>query len=59
MKRPRRLSGPATNGLRLLLSSRFDTTDRVDTIPLSNVLEEGFAKLRGGRRMELVVDPTT
>ena len=30
----------------------------VDTIPMSGVLEQGFEKLRAGRKMKLLVDPT-
>jgi (R,R)-butanediol dehydrogenase/meso-butanediol dehydrogenase/diacetyl reductase len=30
----------------------------VDTIPLGGVVEQGFAELRAGRRMKLLVDPS-
>lgn len=42
----------------LMDRGHYDFTGWVDTIPLSNVLEEGFEKLRAGQAMKLLVDPT-
>jgi len=42
----------------LMSNGHYDTTGWVDTIPLSDVLEQGFEELRAGRRMKLLVDPT-
>lgn len=42
----------------LMDRGHYDFTNWVDTIPLSNVLEEGFEKLRAGQAMKLLVDPT-
>jgi (R,R)-butanediol dehydrogenase/meso-butanediol dehydrogenase/diacetyl reductase len=43
----------------LMAQGHYDTTGWVDTIPLSDVVEQGFEELRAGRRMKLLVDPTT
>lgn len=43
----------------LMSNGHYDTTGWVDTIPLSGVLEQGFDELRAGRRMKLLVDPTS
>jgi len=42
----------------LMSKGHYDTTGWVDTIPLSDVVEQGFEELRAGRRMKLLVDPT-
>jgi len=42
----------------LMAQSHYDTTGWVETIPLSGVVEQGFAELRAGRKMKLLVDPT-
>ena len=42
----------------LMSRGHYDTTGWVDTIPLSDVVEQGFEELRAGRRMKLLVDPT-
>ena len=42
----------------LMAQGHYDTTGWVDTIPLGGVVEQGFAKLRAGRRMKLLVDPS-
>jgi len=42
----------------LMAQGHYDTTGWVDTIPMSGVLEQGFEKLRAGRKMKLLVDPT-
>jgi len=43
----------------LMAQGHYDTTGWVDTIPMSGVLEQGFEELRAGRKMKLLVDPTT
>jgi len=43
----------------LMARGHYDTTGWVDTIPMSGVLEQGFEELRAGRKMKLLVDPTT
>ncbi|OOL31550.1 dehydrogenase [Rhodococcus rhodochrous] len=43
----------------LMAQGHYDTTGWVDTIPLSGVIEQGFEELRAGRKMKLLVDPTT
>jgi (R,R)-butanediol dehydrogenase / meso-butanediol dehydrogenase / diacetyl reductase len=42
----------------LMAQGHYDTTGWVDTIPLGDVVEQGFAELRAGRRMKLLVDPS-
>ena len=42
----------------LMARGHYNTTGWIDTIPLSGVVEQGFAELRAGRRMKLLVDPT-
>jgi (R,R)-butanediol dehydrogenase/meso-butanediol dehydrogenase/diacetyl reductase len=43
----------------LMARGHYDTTGWVDTIPLSGVLDQGFAQLRAGQKMKLLVDPST
>jgi len=42
----------------LMAQGHYDTTGWVDTIPLSNVVADGYEELHAGRRMKLLVDPT-
>jgi (R,R)-butanediol dehydrogenase/meso-butanediol dehydrogenase/diacetyl reductase len=35
----------------------YRTTGWVETVPLENVLSEGFEELRAGRKMKVLVDP--
>lgn len=42
----------------LMARGHYDTTGWVDTIPLGDLVDAGFAELRAGRRMKLLVDPT-
>ena len=42
----------------LMAQGHYDTTGWVDTIPMTEVLEQGFEELRAGRKMKLLVDPT-
>jgi len=44
--------------LGLMEQGHYDTTGWVDTIALSDLVDGGFAELRAGRRMKLLVDPT-
>ena len=41
----------------LMAKGHYDTTGWVDTIPMSEVVEQGFEELRAGRKMKLLVDP--
>lgn len=43
----------------LMARGHYNTSGWVETIPLTGVLEQGFAQLRAGRKMKLLVDPTT
>lgn len=43
----------------LMARGHYDTTGWVETVPLSGVVEQGFEQLRAGRRMKLLVDPTS
>ena len=36
----------------------YDTTGWVETIPLTGVIDQGFAELRAGRKMKLLIDPS-
>jgi (R,R)-butanediol dehydrogenase/meso-butanediol dehydrogenase/diacetyl reductase len=42
----------------LMPQRHHHTTGWVVTIPFSGVVEHGFAELRAGRKMKLLVDPT-
>jgi (R,R)-butanediol dehydrogenase/meso-butanediol dehydrogenase/diacetyl reductase len=42
----------------LMPQSHYDTTGWVEAILFSGVVEHGFAELRAGRKMKLLVDPT-
>lgn len=42
----------------LMARGHYDFTGWVDTVPMSDVLAQGFEELRAGRRMKLLVDPT-
>jgi (R,R)-butanediol dehydrogenase / meso-butanediol dehydrogenase / diacetyl reductase len=42
----------------LMARGHYNSSGWVETIPLSGVLEQGFAQLRAGRKMKLLVDPT-
>ena len=42
----------------LMAQGHYDTTGWVDTIPMTEVLEQGFEELRAGRKTKLLVDPT-
>ncbi|KLU24973.1 dehydrogenase [Caballeronia mineralivorans PML1(12)] len=42
----------------LMSKGHYETTGWVETVPLTSVLTEGFAELRAGRRMKVLVDPT-
>jgi (R,R)-butanediol dehydrogenase/meso-butanediol dehydrogenase/diacetyl reductase len=42
----------------LMAGGHYDTSGWVDTIPLTNVLADGFEELRAGRLMKLLVDPS-
>jgi len=42
----------------LMAKGHYDTTGWVESIPLSNVIENGYEELRAGRRMKLLVDPS-
>lgn len=42
----------------LMAKGHYDTTGWVDSIPMSQVVEQGFEELRAGRKMKLLVDPT-
>lgn len=42
----------------LMARGHYDTTGWVDTVPMSDVLEQGFEELRAGRKMKVLVDPT-
>lgn len=44
--------------LDLMARDHYDFTGWVDTVPLSQVIDQGFEELRAGRRMKLLVDPT-
>lgn len=35
----------------------YNTTGWVETIPLEDVLTEGFEQLRAGRKMKILIDP--
>lgn len=41
-----------------MAKGHYDTTGWVDSIPMSQVVEQGFEELRAGRKMKLLVDPT-
>jgi len=43
----------------LMAQGHYDTTGWVDTVPLSQVVEGGYEELRAGRKMKLLVDPTS
>jgi len=43
----------------LMARGHYNTIGWVETIPLSGVLDEGFAQLRAGHKMKVLVDPTT
>jgi (R,R)-butanediol dehydrogenase/meso-butanediol dehydrogenase/diacetyl reductase len=43
----------------LMSRGHYRTTGWVETVSLSNVLSDGFAALRAGQKMKLLVDPTT
>jgi (R,R)-butanediol dehydrogenase/meso-butanediol dehydrogenase/diacetyl reductase len=43
----------------LMARGHYDTTGWVETIPMSAVIEEGFEELRAGRKMKILVDPTS
>jgi len=43
----------------LVAQGHYDTTGWVETVPLSGVVEQGFEELRAGRKMKLLVDPTS
>ena len=42
----------------LMARGHYDTTGWVETIPIDNVVEEGFEQLHAGQKMKLLVDPT-
>lgn len=42
----------------LMAKGHYDFTGWVESVPLSDVLAEGFEELRAGRRMKVLVDPT-
>lgn len=42
----------------LMASGHYDTTGWVSHVPIDQVVEEGFAALRAGRKMKVLVDPT-
>lgn len=44
--------------LALMEAGHYDPTGWVETIPLTGLVEQGFAELRAGRKMKLLVDPT-
>jgi (R,R)-butanediol dehydrogenase/meso-butanediol dehydrogenase/diacetyl reductase len=44
--------------LDLMAKGHYDTTGWVDTVALTDLIDGGFAELRAGRRMKLLVDPT-
>ena len=44
--------------LELMSQGHYDTTGWVDTVALSDVIDGGFAELRAGRKMKLLVDPS-
>ena len=43
----------------LMAGGHYTTTGWVETIPCSGLLDQGFAQLRAGQKMKLLVDPTT
>lgn len=45
--------------LELMSRGHYDTTGWVDTVSLSDVVDGGFAELRAGRKMKLLVDPSS
>ncbi|PWJ24865.1 (R,R)-butanediol dehydrogenase/meso-butanediol dehydrogenase/diacetyl reductase [Branchiibius hedensis] len=44
--------------LDLMEAGHYDTTGWVETIPISGLLDQGFAQLRAGQKMKVLVDPT-
>ncbi|SAL78057.1 alcohol dehydrogenase [Caballeronia telluris] len=45
------------NVIDLMERGHYRTTGWVETVPLANVLSEGFEELRAGRKMKVLVDP--
>ncbi|WP_457949784.1 hypothetical protein ACTAQI_04320 [Pseudarthrobacter sp. alpha12b] len=43
----------------LMAMDHYNTTGWVEDIPLTGVIEDGFEQLRAGRKMKLLVDPTS
>ncbi len=43
----------------LMASGHYDTTGWVSHVPIDQVVEEGFAALRAGRKMKVLIDPTS
>jgi (R,R)-butanediol dehydrogenase/meso-butanediol dehydrogenase/diacetyl reductase len=41
----------------LMASGHYDTTGWVETIPIDNVIEDGYEPLHAGTKMKLLVDP--
>jgi (R,R)-butanediol dehydrogenase/meso-butanediol dehydrogenase/diacetyl reductase len=44
--------------IELMEKGHYDTTGWVDTIPIGDVVEQGFEQLRAGRKMKVLVDPS-
>jgi (R,R)-butanediol dehydrogenase / meso-butanediol dehydrogenase / diacetyl reductase len=42
----------------LMSNGHYDTTGWVETIPIDNVVEDGYQPLRAGEKMKLLVDPS-
>ncbi len=45
--------------IELMAKGHYDTTGWVTTVPLSDVVDEGFDALRDGKKMKILVDPTS
>ncbi len=41
----------------LMARGHYDTTGWVSHVPIEQVVEEGFAALRAGRKMKVLIDP--
>ncbi len=48
---------PAIEVLALMVDGRYDTTGWVTTIPIGDVVDEGFEALHAGKKMKVLIDP--